>query len=207
MNGKNERHAATGTTAGASEDPASVGDRNSTPQACSGAGMRRGRVHLVVGPVGAGKSTFATGLARDHRALRFTLDAWMVVLFRPDRPDTGVVEWYVERAARCVETIWGVALGAVDVGVDVVLEIGLLQRRERERFYARVAEAGVALRVVVVDADREVRRQRVEARNRVQGATFSMVVLPAIFDLASDMWEPPEPAECAGRDVRFVRTD
>jgi predicted kinase len=207
MNGKNERHAATGTTAGASEDLASLGDRNSAPQACSVAGTRRGRVHLVVGPVGAGKSTFATGLARDHRALRLTLDAWMVVLFRPDRPDTGVVEWYVERAARCVETIWGVALGAVDVGVDVVLEIGLLQRRERERFYARVAEAGVALRVVVVDADREVRRQRVEARNRVQGATFSMVVLPAIFDLASDMWEPPEPAECAGRDVRFVRTD
>jgi predicted kinase len=75
------------------------------------------------------------------------------------------VESHVERAARCVETIWGVALGAVDAGVDVVLEIGLLQRRERKRFYARVANAGVALCVVVVDADRQVRRQRVEARN------------------------------------------
>src|SRR5688500_7324961 len=31
------------------------------------------RIHLIVGPVGAGKSTFATELATRHRALRLTL--------------------------------------------------------------------------------------------------------------------------------------
>lgn len=41
-------------------------------------------------------------------------------------------------------------------------------------------------------------------RNRTQGGTFSMVVPPDVFELASDLWEPPSRSECAGRDVRFV---
>jgi hypothetical protein len=33
------------------------------------------------------------------------------------------------------------------------------------------------------------------------------VVPPAIFELASDLWEAPDFDECDGRDVRFLRTD
>jgi hypothetical protein len=46
----------------------------------------------------------------------------------------------------------------------------------------------------------------VERRNREQGPTFSVVVPPEFFERASDLWEPLEPEECTGRDVRFVRT-
>jgi hypothetical protein len=66
-------------------------------------GSRRGasgRVHLIVGSVGAGKSTFALALCRAHSALRLDLDEWMAQLFRPDRPETSVVERYVERAGK-----------------------------------------------------------------------------------------------------------
>jgi uncharacterized glyoxalase superfamily protein PhnB/predicted kinase len=165
------------------------------------------RIHLVVGPVGAGKSTLALGLARGRAAIRLTLDQWMTALFRQDRPDTGVADWYVERAARCVEQIGSIARGAIEVGTDVVLEIGLLKRRERESFYARAAGAHIDLTIYVVDAARDVRRERVDARNRMQGSTFSMVVPPDIFELASDLWEPPDSAECTNRDVRLIRTD
>lgn len=63
-------------------------------------------IHLIVGPVGAGKSTFGLALSRERAALRLTLDEWMAELFRPDRPETGLVAWYVERADRCIEQIW-----------------------------------------------------------------------------------------------------
>lgn len=163
-------------------------------------------LHLVIGPVGAGKSTFGLQLARDHSAVRLTLDEWMAELFSPDRPDAGVMEWYVERTGRCIEQIWRVATRIIDVGTDVVLEIGLIQRRDRTRLYKRVHDAGLELKIYVLDAPREVRRERVEERNRVRGATFSMVVPPPIFDLASDLWEPPDEAECSGRNVRFIST-
>lgn len=162
------------------------------------------RIHLVVGPVGAGKSTFALGLCREHGAVRLTLDEWMTELFRPDRPDTGIMEWYVERTERCIEQIWRVAGGIVQVGTDVVLEIGLIQRRDREAIYWRADAQKLDLSIYVLDAPREVRRERVMKRNEERGETFSMEVPPQIFELASDMWEPLSKAECEGRDVRFI---
>jgi uncharacterized glyoxalase superfamily protein PhnB/predicted kinase len=165
------------------------------------------RVHLVVGPVGAGKSTFALRLASEQGAVRLTLDDWMTTLFRPDRPEEGVIEWYVERASRCDEQIWKLAKAIVDLGTGVILEIGLLRRAERASFYDRAADAGVDLTIHVLDAAREVRRERVMERNRERGATFSMVVPPAFFELASDLWEPPDALECERRDVRWIRTD
>ena len=168
---------------------------------------REPRLHLVLGPVGAGKSTFAERLARDHRAVRLTLDEWMTKLFSQDRPDHGVMDWYIERTVRCIEVIWTLATQMIDHDTNVVLEIGLLTRREREGFFERVETEGANLTTYVIDASRDVRRRRVEERNRARGSTFSMVVPPAIFDLASDLWESPDAAECEGRDVRFIRTD
>jgi predicted kinase len=163
------------------------------------------RLHLVVGPVGAGKSTHALALARAQAAVRLTLDQWMAELFTPDRPHEGAMDWYLARTARCIEQIWTVTEAILEVGTHVVLEIGLIQRSDRQRFYARVDDAGYALTIHVLDASRDVRRERVTERNRARGSTFSMVVPPAIFELASDLWEPLDSSECAGRDVRFLR--
>ncbi|HKO94128.1 MAG TPA: ATP-binding protein [Polyangiaceae bacterium] len=162
------------------------------------------RIHLVVGPVGAGKSTFTRQLCREHGAVCLNLDEWMAQLFRPDRPDSGVMEWYRERTGRCIEQIWKLTESLLGAGTSVVLEIGLIQRRDRERLYRRVDAAGHGLTVYVLDAPRELRRERVERRNEEQGDTFFMVVPPHIFDLASDLWEPPEAAEQSGREMRFI---
>ena len=173
----------------------------------AGAGTLRPRAHLIVGPVGAGKSTFARRLAAERSALRLTLDEWITSLFSPDRPGQGVMEWYRERAARCIDQIWRVAEASLAAGSDVVLEIGLLTRGERERFYRRVDSAGFDLSVYLLDASRDVRRERVEQRNRSKGVTFSMVVPPAIFELASDLWEAPDERELDSREIHVVRTD
>jgi predicted kinase len=172
-------------------------------------GPRQGapRAHLVIGPVGSGKSTFALELAKGRGAVRLTLDDWMSRLFSPDRPESGVVSWYVERAARSVEQIWVVAKSVLEAGCEVILEIGLLSRRERAAFYERAADAGIPLTVHVLDAPRDVRRERVEARNREKGATFSMIVPPAIFELASDMWEAPDEGERARGHANLVFVD
>jgi predicted kinase len=165
------------------------------------------QIHLIVGPVGAGKSTFALQLCRERGGVRLTLDEWMTRLFSKDRPDVGVMEWYVERAERCIEQIWALTEGLIWAGVDVVLEIGLLQRLAREALYARVDARGWVLTLYVLDAPRELRRERVARRNLERGATFSMEVPAHIFELASDMWEPPTAAECDGREARCMRAE
>jgi predicted kinase len=174
------------------------------PAAYVSAPATSARLHLLLGPVGAGKSTYARRLCESERAVPFNLDAWMTRLFRPDRPATDVVPWYVERAARCVDVIWEQAALTLGAGAAVVLEIGLILRQQRRDFYDRVDDAGHPLVIHVVDAPREVRRARVLRRNEERGATFSMPVPLDFFERASDLWEPVEPAEAAGRDVRWV---
>jgi PhnB protein len=102
-----------------------------------------GRLHLLLGPVGAGKSTFGLKLSEQIGGIRLTLDQWMVTLFSADRPLDGAMRWYVERAARSLEQIWAVACDVAARGVDVVLELGLLRRSDRLEFYGRVMDAGL----------------------------------------------------------------
>ncbi|WP_434042627.1 MULTISPECIES: AAA family ATPase [Sorangium] len=165
------------------------------------------RIHLIVGPVGAGKSTFALRLSREQRAARMNLDEWMATLFSPDRPSTGTMEWYIERTGRCIEQIWRLTERLLEVGSDVVLEIGLIRRDERARLYERVDAGGHDLTIYVLDAPRDVRRERVQRRNDQKGDTFSMVVPPPIFELASDMWQPLDDVEREGRDVRIMSAE
>lgn len=160
------------------------------------------RIHLIIGPVGAGKSTFARTLAAEERAVRLGLDDWMAKLYGADERPADRLAWYRERTERCLEVIWSITEQLIAAGTNVVLEIGLIRRAEREAFYARVDRAAFDLTVHVLDAPRDVRRERVQKRNAQRGETFSMVVPDAIFELASDMWEPPDELE---RDERNVR--
>lgn len=164
-------------------------------------------IHLVIGPVGAGKSTFARQLSEEQRAVRLTLDEWMAVLFGADeRPVEGRIHWYIERTERCQELIWRQTKQLLEVGTPVVLEIGLIQREARARFYGKLDEMAYRHVVYVLDAEREVRRERVLRRNRERGATFSMEVPEEFFDLASDRWEPPDELEQADREMRMMHT-
>ncbi len=163
-------------------------------------------VFLVEGPVGAGKSTFAAQLGLTHAAPRLILDEWMVTLFRPDRPNIDLMQWYGERKQRCIEQIWRVTCDLIDTGTSAVLELGLVQCHARLDFYARIDAAEYPLRVYVLDAPRAVRRARVHARNHAQSGTFQMVVPDEMFESASDLWEPPDDLEIERRDIEFVST-
>jgi predicted kinase len=163
--------------------------------------------HLIGGPVGAGKSTFAAQLSTAHAAPHLALDDWMATLFVPYRPDGDIMPWYVDRKARCIEQIWKIACGLIDTGTDVILELGLIQRAGRADFYGRLDATDIGHTVYVLDAPKETRHARVRHRNEEQGATFSMVVPDAIFEMASALWEPPDETECAARDIQFIPGD
>ena len=164
-------------------------------------------VHLIEGPVGAGKSTYAARLSLQHRVPHLDLDEWMVTLFRPDRPEEEFMTWYAERKYRCIEQIWRVAFGLLDLGSDVILELGLVQLADREDFYRRVDGTDHALTVHWLDVSKAERARRVRARNAMQTGTFKMEVSDEIFELADAAWQAPDAAELAARDVRVVADD
>jgi predicted kinase len=88
-----------------------------------------------------------------------------------------------------------VSLGILDAGIDVFLEIGLVSTKERYAFYQMVRAHDRELRIYLIDAPRDVRRERVAERNQ-RAEPFTQIVPPAFFENASDAWEPPSEAEC-----------
>ncbi|MCZ8073796.1 MAG: ATP-binding protein [Paucibacter sp.] len=162
------------------------------------------QVHLIEGPVGAGKSTYARGLEQEGRGVHIALDAWFAALFSPDRPAENWLPWYIERKERLLRLIWAHAERLLDSGHDVILELGLIQRAARLPFCQQVIAAGHPLCIHVLDAPTELRRERVQRRNAEQGPTFSMVVPDAVFDMASQFWEAPDAFECEQFRVEWV---
>ncbi len=163
-------------------------------------------IYLIEGPVGAGKSTYAKQLSQRHNALHLNLDEWMVVLFRPDRPEVDFLQWYNERKQRCVEQIWATALNCNQAGIAVVLELGLVQQADRIAFYRRAADADLDLRVVILDAPRKERMARVQKRNLEQGDTFQMLVSDEIFAMADAAWQAPDDQELQLRSIILIDT-
>lgn len=165
------------------------------------------KIYLIEGPVGAGKSTFAASLATRVGGVHIALDEWFARLFSPDRPSNDVMPWYIERKARLLDHIWNHAQALLACGIPPVLELGLVQRQSREDFYNRAREAHVELAVSLLDASRDVRRERVMRRNVEKGPTFSMVVPAPFFELASDVWEDPDEFEISENRIERISTE
>ena len=151
--------------------------------------------HLIYGPVGSGKSTYARKLAFDTNAIRFAMDEWMHALFADDRPQSMDLGWALSRVARCEALIWSTCEEILASGRDVVLELGATREADRNRIKALVEAAGHRISFHFIDADRDVRWQRVLKRNADKGQTYSFEVTPAMFDAMERYFEPPTEKE------------
>ena len=158
-------------------------------------------VHLVFGPVGAGKSTYARALATRTAGVRFALDDWMHELFAPDIVDFSDFGWIMARVRRCHQRIRGTALDVLRTGTPVVLDLGLMKAASRAEFRAWAAEHGHAVHDHVVHAPAPVRAERVHARNVARGETFSFEVTPTMFGFMEQLYEPPAGVELQGATV------
>ena len=164
-------------------------------------------IHLIEGPVGAGKSTYAAALATRVGGIHIALDEWFARLFSPDRPSADVMTWYAARKERLARHIWAHAQVLLKAGATPILELGLIQQESRRAFYEQAQAAGIELRVYVLEASREVRRERVARRNAEKGPTFSMIVPDGIFELASDLWQSPDPSEIEDHRIKVISTE
>src|SRR5690348_8994146 len=104
--------------------------------------MMPATLHVIFGPCGAGKTTYAHALARRESAVPFVLDEWGARLFGPDVRGPLDLQWMYERLTRCNAQIWSTVVAVLAAGAPVVLDMGLMRRADRERIRKMAEAAG-----------------------------------------------------------------
>src|SRR5919109_962252 len=118
--------------------------------------MTVAKMFLIVGLPGAGKTDRAKALATQHSALRLTPDAWMIPLFGDPQPAG-------KRDILEGRLIW-LALEALRLGTNVVLDFGLWGRDERSALRWLARSVGAKSNTIYVPVDRATQIERIHHR-------------------------------------------
>jgi len=140
----------------------------------------------------------------EQHALRLTGDEWLHELYPREAGDAfGAERTLAERLhwsrtyRPAVERIqWALALRALALGMNVVLDWGLWARKERDRYRTEAQELGVRVVLCVLDASREDLVRRLADRN-VAPPKGTFRIDEALLDHALERFERPAEQELA----------
>ena len=144
------------------------------------------RMFVMVGLPAAGKTSRGRELASAWSALRLTPDEWMIPLSGQEQPEG-------KRNVLEGRLIW-LALSALRIGVNVVLDFGVWGKDERSALRALAASVGAISELVYLPVDEEEQWRRIQARSLTDAATtFEMT--KADLERWAQGFQPPDATE------------
>jgi predicted kinase len=158
--------------------------------------MTSGRLILICGLPGSGKTTLAKQLATERRAVRLSPDEW--------KHDLGI-DYYDEPKRVLLEAqLWRLAQELLHLGQTVILENGFWTREERDGLRDEARELGVPVELHHLDVPVDELWRRLAVRNGLG--------LPGTAPIAEEdlrrwavQFEPPDAAELALFDEPATR--
>lgn len=159
-------------------------------------------IHLICGPIGAGKTTYTQALATKLNAVYFSEDEWLNELFVPDAPEGLLDEpmqvvgaWAGEKYQRCRHQIWRTCQQLLINNVTVILDGASATVEQRDLIRQKAINHNVDFQLHYVNADASIRSDRVLNRNKEKGETYSLEVTPEMFAYTEAFFEPPKGVE------------
>jgi predicted kinase len=143
-----------------------------------------GRLFVVVGLPGSGKTTLAQCLARRHRAVRLNPDEWMT--------DLGVDLFDTDFRDRLERRFVALTAELLALGGRVVIEFGSWARAERDHLLSVGRAAGAAVELHVLDPGVEELWRRLSRRNAEPG---QVPIDRETLEGYLPFWAPPDTAE------------
>ncbi len=119
--------------------------------------MPEGRLILICGLPGSGKTTFAKKLAPQVPAVRLCPDEW--------KHDLGIDYYDEQGRVRLEDRLWRLAQELLTLGQSVILENGFWARGERDELRLGARKLGAAVELHYLEAPVEELWRRLQLRN------------------------------------------
>lgn len=146
--------------------------------------------HLIYGYIGAGKTTYARQLEHRLPAIRFTSDEWIARLYTDDETEIPDFDLLLARVESVMHDTWS---RCVELGTDVVLDMGFWARTKRDDVRSSAATHGASVRLHFLQCSDDVAWSRVEARNHDPRGSIRMS--RNTFEVLKARFEPLGPDE------------
>jgi predicted kinase len=153
------------------------------------------RFHLLCGPCGAGKTSYAIKLADELSAVRFSSDEWIKKLY----DDSLSSEMFTAYQTSVRNLAWDYALRIADLGIDSIMDFGFWTRKGRDKARQLITDHGHSYVLYYVTAPQYIRKQRVLRRSQEED---QLKIDEAAFDKFEHMFESPDDDECS----QFINT-
>ena len=144
----------------------------------------RGRLIIVCGLPGAGKTTIATELTARHKGFRYSPDDWMEAI--------GINLWDETARAGIERLQWQQAQSLLTLGGTAIIEWGTWARSERDALREGARSLGAAVELIHMDAPIDELLDRITQRGRE-----SPPIDRAMLEDASRAFERPTAEEFA----------
>lgn len=147
-----------------------------------------GRLVVVCGLPGAGKTTFARRIESEQGAVRMCPDEWLEAVS---------IDVFDESARAAIESLqWDLTRRLVATGSTVVVEWGTWARAERDELRRWARQVGAAVELHVLDEPIDVLWARVQVRDRERHVGHRALTR-ADLDTYATLFELPDAAERA----------
>ena len=156
-----------------------------------------GKVILICGKIGSGKTTYADKLAKQINAVNISQDELMLGLFGAELYENDA-EQYQKYCSRVEDYVKRKAGEAAKAGAAVICENGFWSRQERDELRKFYAGMGVRCELHYIDTPEEQRLQNIQKRNETVRFGESDFFLVHDEDV-NHYFEPPDGGEI---DVR-----
>lgn len=145
-------------------------------------------VIMTCGLICTGKTTYAEKLRLEKKAALLSVDEITLALFRDDIGDMHDV--YVERAEKY---LFDKALELAEVGINVVFDVGLWTKRERDEAREFFRQNHVKCEIHYITVPREEWLRRIEKRNAAvrAGECSAYYVDEGLAQKCLDLFEAP----------------
>jgi predicted kinase len=153
--------------------------------------MHEATLHFFCGKAGAGKTTIANALAREHSAILLSEDVWMTRLFG-DQMKT--FDDYLHFSPKLKSVVGPLATQLLKSGNDVVLDFQANTKAGRRFFRSIFEEADAAHVLHFVQTPDRVCLERIAKRN-LERPEGSHHLTEETFALVSSYFEAPEAGE------------